>query len=90
MSAVETDYREKYKYFGFFEIADKFFITVYTMEFLVKTYVDPVGYCKNGYNVFDAVLLVVWFLPVFSNGRASGAVVLGPSESSRHVALCVP
>eukprot|EP00063_Salmo_salar_P078901 XP_014053736.1 PREDICTED: cation channel sperm-associated protein 3 isoform X1 [Salmo salar] len=72
--ALETDYDLKYKLFGFFEIADEFFMAIYTMEFLMKVYVNPGVYWKNGYNVFDAIILVISFIPMFSDGGDSSAM----------------
>ncbi|XP_041749357.1 cation channel sperm-associated protein 3 isoform X2 [Coregonus clupeaformis] len=72
--ALETDYDLKYKLFGFFEIADEFFMAIYTMEFLMKVYVNPGVYWKNGYNVFDAIILVISFVPMFANGGDSSAM----------------
>ncbi|KAK6317568.1 hypothetical protein J4Q44_G00129680 [Coregonus suidteri] len=72
--ALETDYDLKYKLFGFFEIADEFFMAIYTMEFLMKVYVNPGVYWKNGYNVFDAIILVISFVPMFADGGDSSAM----------------
>ncbi|XP_070295555.1 cation channel sperm-associated protein 3-like [Salvelinus sp. IW2-2015] len=72
--ALETDYDLKYKLFGFFEIADEFFMAIYTMEFLMKVYVNPAVYWKNGYNVFDAIILVISFVPMFADGGDSSAM----------------
>ncbi|XP_038860866.1 cation channel sperm-associated protein 3-like [Salvelinus namaycush] len=72
--ALETDYDLKYKLFGFFEIADEFFMAIYTMEFLMKVYVNPGLYWKNGYNVFDAIILVISFVPMFADGGDSSAM----------------
>ncbi|XP_031664342.1 cation channel sperm-associated protein 3 isoform X2 [Oncorhynchus kisutch] len=72
--ALETDYDMKYKLFGFFAIADEFFMAIYTMEFLMKVYVNPGVYWKNGYNVFDAIILVISFVPMFADGGDSSAM----------------
>ncbi|XP_055797550.1 cation channel sperm-associated protein 3-like isoform X1 [Salvelinus fontinalis] len=72
--ALETDYDLKYKLFGFFAIADEFFMAIYTMEFLMKVYVDPGVYWENGYNVFDAIILVISFVPMFADGGDSSAM----------------
>ncbi|XP_078141500.1 cation channel sperm-associated protein 3-like [Centroberyx gerrardi] len=63
--ALETDYRLKLKFYSFV-IVDDIFITIYSMELLMKVYVEPMQYWKNGYNVFD-VVLVGSFLPVLSS-----------------------
>ncbi|KAK6474954.1 cation channel sperm-associated protein 3-like [Huso huso] len=69
--ALETDYDLKYRLFGFFEIVDQLFQAIYTMEFLMKVYVEWRGYWKSGYNVFDAFILALSFIPMFMN--TSGA-----------------
>lgn len=56
------------------QIADEFFMAIYTMEFLMKVYVNPGVYWKNGYNVFDAIILVISFIPMFSDGGDSSAM----------------
>ncbi|XP_006631912.1 cation channel sperm-associated protein 3 [Lepisosteus oculatus] len=66
--ALETDYDLKYKLYGFFEIVDELFLAIYTMEFLMKVYVEPKGYWKSAYNVFDAFILTVSFIPLFISG----------------------
>ncbi|KAL0994805.1 hypothetical protein UPYG_G00127380 [Umbra pygmaea] len=63
--ALETEYYLRHKYFLFFAVANDFFAAFYTMEFLMKVYVEPRLYWKNRYNIFDAVLLVVSFIPLF-------------------------
>ncbi|XP_062309626.1 cation channel sperm-associated protein 3-like [Osmerus eperlanus] len=63
--ALETDYYLNYKLYGFFELSDNFFMAVYTMEFLMKVYVEPKQFWTNGYNVFDVIILVVSLIPTF-------------------------
>ncbi|XP_062398098.1 cation channel sperm-associated protein 3-like [Sardina pilchardus] len=63
LMALETDYRIKYAMFNIFETCDEFFMAIYTMEFVMKVYVEPVDYWKSGYNVFDAVILFLSFIP---------------------------
>uniref|UniRef100_A0A3P9ADQ1 Cation channel sperm associated 3 n=1 Tax=Esox lucius TaxID=8010 RepID=A0A3P9ADQ1_ESOLU len=66
--ALETDYNLKYKLFGLFQV-DELFMAIYAMEFLMKVYVEPWLYWTNGYNVFDAFILVISFVPVFVYGE---------------------
>eukprot|EP00002_Diphylleia_rotans_P031344 TRINITY_DN6509_c0_g1_i2.p1 TRINITY_DN6509_c0_g1~~TRINITY_DN6509_c0_g1_i2.p1 ORF type:complete len:341 (+),score=88.56 TRINITY_DN6509_c0_g1_i2:58-1080(+) len=47
-----------------YEIIDLVFIVVYSIEFLMKNYVDFTGYWKNNYNRFDAFLLALSYLSV--------------------------
>ncbi|XP_076132857.1 cation channel sperm-associated protein 3-like [Alosa pseudoharengus] len=64
--ALETDYSIKYTMFNFFEMSDEFFMAIYAMEFVVKVYVEPYGYWTSGYNVFDAAILFLSFIPWFT------------------------
>ena len=36
---------------------DEFFLTIYTMEFLMKLYAEPRGYWKSSYNIFEFSIL---------------------------------
>ncbi|XP_072729120.1 cation channel sperm-associated protein 3 [Ciconia boyciana] len=45
------------------QVTDAFFIGVYTTELLLKLYVDPIAYWKSGYDILDAAILLVAFLP---------------------------
>ncbi|KGL72733.1 Cation channel sperm-associated protein 3, partial [Tinamus guttatus] len=69
--AVETDYRLRLSSSTFFALTDSLILSIYTSEFLLKLYVDPIGYWKDGYNVLDAVILLLAFiLPAFSSPPA--------------------
>ncbi|XP_076857250.1 cation channel sperm-associated protein 3-like [Brachyhypopomus gauderio] len=68
--ALETDYNLKYENFQFFKIAEDLFLVVYIMEFLMKLYVDPRAYWKNGYNVFDTIILAVFIITIISDGSS--------------------
>ncbi|RXM92733.1 Cation channel sperm-associated protein 3 [Acipenser ruthenus] len=57
--------------FSLVTIVDQLFQAIYTMEFLMKVYVEWRGYWKSGYNVFDAFILALSFIPMFMN--TSGA-----------------
>ncbi|KAM6970033.1 cation channel sperm-associated protein 3-like [Aplochiton taeniatus] len=55
--------------------ADELFLSIYASEFLMKVYVQPVLYWRNGYNLFDATILVFTFIPFISiaqHGNLSG------------------
>ncbi|KAM8798842.1 cation channel sperm-associated protein 3 [Eudromia elegans] len=69
--AVETDYRLRLSSSTFFALTDSLILSIYTSEFLLKLYVDPFGYWKDGYNVLDAVILLMAFmLPAFTSPPA--------------------
>ncbi|XP_078407054.1 cation channel sperm-associated protein 3-like [Cetorhinus maximus] len=63
--ALETDYQMNIKFYSFFNVAEQFFLAVYTVEFLAKFYVDPVKYWKIGFNVFDFIVLSLSFIQRF-------------------------
>ncbi|GAB0195864.1 cation channel sperm-associated protein 3 [Grus japonensis] len=44
-------------------VTDAFFIAVYTTKLLLKLYVAPIAYWKSGYNILDATILLITFLP---------------------------
>ncbi|XP_071756648.1 cation channel sperm-associated protein 3-like [Centroberyx gerrardi] len=85
---LETDYRLKLKFYSFFVIVDDILTTVYSMELLMKVYVEPVQYWKNGSNVFDAVVLLGSFPTMFSStGVFSADGSLGFIRTCRCVRL---
>ncbi|XP_078087581.1 cation channel sperm-associated protein 3-like [Mustelus asterias] len=63
--ALETDYKLAIKLYVFFDVAEQFFLAVYTVEFLAKIYVDPIKYWKIGFNVFDFIVLSLSFIHRF-------------------------
>uniref|UniRef100_A0A4W4FUR0 Ion transport domain-containing protein n=1 Tax=Electrophorus electricus TaxID=8005 RepID=A0A4W4FUR0_ELEEL len=64
--ALETDYNLKYKNFNFFMV-------MYIMQFLMKVYVEPRTYWKNGYNMLDAAILVASVIMLATNGGGFGS-----------------
>ncbi|XP_075623018.1 cation channel sperm-associated protein 3 [Balearica regulorum gibbericeps] len=61
--AVKTNYRCRLCWGTLFEVADVFFIAVYTTKLLLKLYVAPIAYWKTGYNILDATILLLTFIP---------------------------
>ncbi len=49
-----------------FEVFTLIFLQIYTLEFVLKVYHEPIGYWKNSYNLFDFLVLVVSYLDVVS------------------------
>ena len=47
------------KYKDWFTIADYVFLAIYSLEFLLKVYAEPIGYWLSAYNIFDFVVLVI-------------------------------
>ncbi|NP_001401321.1 cation channel sperm-associated protein 3 isoform 2 [Rattus norvegicus] len=60
-----TNYDIHFRMFRVFEISELFFVSIYACEFLMKVYVDPITYWKDGYNILDVVILVIITIPYF-------------------------
>ncbi|KAJ7316469.1 hypothetical protein JRQ81_002631 [Phrynocephalus forsythii] len=61
--ATETDYKVRYESYFFLEVADLIILAIYTTEFLMIFYLDPVNYWKDGYKRFDFAVLLIAYLP---------------------------
>ncbi|XP_041516242.1 cation channel sperm-associated protein 3 isoform X2 [Microtus oregoni] len=60
---LETDYNIHYRMFQLFEISEILFVSIYTCEFLMKVYVDPIKYWSDGYNLLDVVIIFIILIP---------------------------
>ncbi|XP_016053021.1 PREDICTED: cation channel sperm-associated protein 3 isoform X2 [Miniopterus natalensis] len=58
-----TDYKTKYKLFKLSEVSEIFFVAMYSAEFYVKLYVDPINFWKDGYNLLDVMIIVNVVIP---------------------------
>ncbi|KAI5774385.1 CATSPER3 [Gulo gulo luscus] len=58
-----TDYNTKYNLFSLFEVSELIFVSIYSSEFCMKLYVDPINYWKDGYNLLDVIIIVTIFIP---------------------------
>ncbi|CAD7687878.1 unnamed protein product [Nyctereutes procyonoides] len=58
-----TDYNTKYNLFRLFEVSELVFVSVYSSEFCMKLYVDPINYWKDGYNLLDVIIIITIFIP---------------------------
>ena len=47
-----------------FMVLDYLFLTIYTIEFIIKVYADTKGYWKSAYNIFDFVILALSFFQI--------------------------
>ena len=54
-----------------FSALNTLFITIYTLEFALKLYAQPVMYWKSGYNILDFMLLLVSYFSVIQDMLAS-------------------
>ncbi|XP_058025822.1 cation channel sperm-associated protein 3 [Ahaetulla prasina] len=61
--SLETDYKVRYESHMFLQVADLIILAIYTTEFLMNLYLDPVNYWKDGYKRFDASVLFLAYLP---------------------------
>ncbi|XP_042310084.1 cation channel sperm-associated protein 3 [Sceloporus undulatus] len=61
--ALETDYKVRYESNFFLEVTDLIILAIYTTEFLMSFYLDPVNYWKDGYKRFDFIVLLIAYLP---------------------------
>ncbi|XP_025716622.1 cation channel sperm-associated protein 3 isoform X1 [Callorhinus ursinus] len=58
-----TDYNTKYNLFRLFEVSELVFVSIYSSEFCMKLYVDPINYWKDGYNLLDIIIIITMFIP---------------------------
>ncbi|XP_010842790.1 cation channel sperm-associated protein 3 isoform X3 [Bos indicus] len=58
-----TDYKTRYNLFRLFEVSELIFVSIYSSEFCMKLYVDPISYWKDGYNLLDVVIIIIIFIP---------------------------
>ncbi|KAI4541230.1 hypothetical protein MG293_008372 [Ovis ammon polii] len=45
------------------KVSELIFVSIYSSEFCMKLYVDPVNYWKDGYNLLDVVIIIIIFIP---------------------------
>ncbi|XP_006976830.1 cation channel sperm-associated protein 3 isoform X1 [Peromyscus maniculatus bairdii] len=58
-----TDYSIMYRLFRLFEVSEIIFVSIYTCEFLMKVYVEPIKYWRDGYNILDVVIIFIILIP---------------------------
>ncbi|XP_029073506.1 cation channel sperm-associated protein 3 [Monodon monoceros] len=58
-----TDYKTRYNLFRLFEVSELIFVSIYSSEFCMKLYVDPINYWKDGYNLLDVTIVIIIFIP---------------------------
>ncbi|KXJ20362.1 cation channel sperm-associated protein 3 [Exaiptasia diaphana] len=61
-----------------FKILDEFFLSIYTMEFLMKIYAEPSTYWKSSYNIFDFTILLTSYIQVIMDELNVGDNLLTP------------
>ncbi|XP_036753938.2 cation channel sperm-associated protein 3 [Manis pentadactyla] len=58
-----TDYKTRYNMYGVYEVSEIIFVSIYSSEFCMKLYMDPIYYGKDGYNLLDVVIIIIIFIP---------------------------
>ncbi|XP_045432710.1 cation channel sperm-associated protein 3 [Pipistrellus kuhlii] len=58
-----TEYNIRYNLFRLFEVSEILFVAIYSAEFYMKLYAEPIGFWKNGYNLLDVMIIVVISIP---------------------------
>ena len=61
-----------------FQILDELFLSIYTVEFLLKVYAEPKGYWKSSYNRFDFLILFISYIQALLHMINVGDNVLKP------------
>ncbi|XP_014394635.1 PREDICTED: cation channel sperm-associated protein 3 [Myotis brandtii] len=58
-----TDYKTRYRFFRVFEITEVLFVAIYSAEFYMNLYADPIGFWKDGYKLLDLMMIIVISFP---------------------------
>lgn len=57
--ALETEESLEEKLSNLFNILDNICLGIYTVEFILKIYAEPINYWKSYYNIFDFLILAI-------------------------------
>ncbi|XP_019361807.1 PREDICTED: cation channel sperm-associated protein 3 isoform X1 [Gavialis gangeticus] len=68
---METDYNIRFQSHTFLELADVIILAIYTTEFLILFYMDPLNFWRSGYNILNAIILLLAYLPYTINKNNS-------------------
>ncbi|XP_033114150.1 cation channel sperm-associated protein 3-like [Anneissia japonica] len=74
--AIETDSVLKIKFRTVFIVTDEIFLAIYTLEFILKIYAEPIRYFYSSYNLFDLFVLVISYVQVILVNVATGSTNL--------------
>lgn len=75
---LETMDTLKNSYGMVFQIVDELFLSIYTVEFILKLYAEPKGYWKSSYNRFDFLILFISYIQAILDVINVGDNVLKP------------
>ena len=70
-----------------FKTLDELFLSIYTVEFLLKLYAEPKGYWKSSYNRFDFLILFISYVQALLDLMNVGDNVLKPLRLLRGIVL---
>ncbi|XP_072486002.1 cation channel sperm-associated protein 3 [Notamacropus eugenii] len=90
---LQTNYDIKNQLFLIFEVVEVLFSSVYCFEFLIKLYVDPIGYWKNGYNLLNVVIIIILSVPFYMRklfGRHYPYLNIGEGIQSLRILKLIP
>lgn len=73
---LETVEELKSPYGNLFIILDAIFLTIYTLEFMMKIYAERTAYWKSSYNIFDFVILALSYVQVILDQLDIGENIL--------------
>lgn len=62
--ALETDPGLKTRFLLVFDVLDELFLGIYTLEFILKIYAEPIKYFYSSYNLFDLFVLLISYVQV--------------------------
>uniref|UniRef100_A0A4W2FI44 Cation channel sperm associated 3 n=1 Tax=Bos indicus x Bos taurus TaxID=30522 RepID=A0A4W2FI44_BOBOX len=62
LSERDAIYKE-FSFKNFNQVSELIFVSIYSSEFCMKLYVDPISYWKDGYNLLDVVIIIIIFIP---------------------------
>lgn len=60
------------------QIIDELFLSIYTVEFILKLYSEPTGYWKSSYNRFDFLILFISYIQAVMDSINVGDNILKP------------
>ncbi|XP_053421925.1 cation channel sperm-associated protein 3 isoform X1 [Nycticebus coucang] len=63
LMALWTNHKISSRLFRVFELSEITFISIYSAEFYMKLYVDPIDYWKDGYNLLDVIIIIILTIP---------------------------
>ncbi|XP_054997985.1 cation channel sperm-associated protein 3 [Sorex araneus] len=60
---VWTNFNLRLTFYQVFEVSEVIFVSIYSAEFYLKLYADPINYWKDGYNMLDVAVIVFLSVP---------------------------